>query len=107
MAFDISAVLDGMAGAAGDVLSAEWPKVQNCVKAALAEEREALEAIADARLLGEINDEEMQAQLEDEKETLKITLLACRVKEKVAVQKASNAACKVFTDAVKAALAVL
>ena len=46
----------------------------------------------------------MKSQLDDEKEALKAALLVCEVKAKVAAQKAANAAIKVLTDAIKAAL---
>lgn len=107
MVFDIGEVLDGMLGAAGEVLSVEWPKVQGCAKTAFEEERDVLEAIAKARLEDEIDDDEMKSQLEDEKETLQAALLVCRVKGKIAAQKAANAAIKVLSDAIKAALKAL
>mgnify|MGYP000851870533 CR=1 FL=1 len=104
MSFDIGKVFEGMLAASGDVLSAEWPGVQACVKAAYRDELAALEAIATARLDGEIDDAEMQSQLADEKEALKVALLACKVKGKLAAQKAANAAIEVLADAVGAAL---
>lgn len=104
MDFDIAKVFDGMIGAAGDVLSAEWPKVQACVKAAFKDEQNALEAIAKARLDGEIDDEDTKSQLDDEQDALKVALLACNVKGKVTAQKAANAAIKVLSDAIYAAL---
>lgn len=107
MAFDIGEVLDGMLGAAAGVLSTEWPKVKACVKTAFDEERDALEAIAKARLEGDIDGAEMKSQLDDEKETLKAALLACKVKGKIAAQKAANAAIKVLSDAIKVALKAL
>ena len=107
MAFDIGEVLDGMLDAAAGVLSTEWPKIQACAKTAFEEERDALEAISKARLEGEINDDEMKSQLEDEKEALKAALLVCKVKGKVAAQKAANAAIEVLSDAIKAALKAL
>lgn len=107
MAFDIEEVLDGMFGAAAGVLSTEWSKVQACFKAAINDERDAIEAIAEARLNREIDDDEMMSQLEDEKEVLKATLLVCKVKGKIAAQKAANAAIQVLSDAIKAALSAL
>jgi len=104
MAFDIGAVLRDMASAAGDVLAGEGPKVNSCIKAAIEEEKDALEAIAKARLDDEIDDADMKSQITDEKEALRAALLACEVKGKMAVQKAANAAIKVFSDAVKVAL---
>lgn len=107
MAFDIDQTLDDMASAIAGVVAGEWPKIQTCVKNALKEEKDALEKIAKARLAGEIDDEEMRSQLQDEKEALKAALLVCNVKAKVMVQNAANAAIRVLTDAIKAALKAL
>jgi len=104
MAFDIGAVLKDMTSAAGDVLAKEGPKVKGCVKTAIQQEKDALNAIAKARLKDEIDAEDMKSQIADEKEALKAALLVCQVKGKVAAQKAANAAIKVFTNAVKVAL---
>lgn len=104
MAFDIGAVLKDMVTAACDVLSTEGPKVKGCVKKAIEEEKEALEAIAKARIEGEITAEDMKSQMADERDALKASMLVCQVKGKVAAQKASNAAIKVLTDAISVAL---
>ena len=104
MAFDIKTVVEGMLGAAGQVLADEWPKVQSSLQSVLLQEAATLEAIATARLAGEISEEEMQGQLEDEKKTLEACLLACEVQSKMATQKAINAAMDVLTGAVGAAL---
>ena len=77
------------------------------IKNALSQEKEALEEIARARIAGEITAEEMNSHVDDEKLVMKASLLACRVKGKAIAQKATNAAIKVFTDAVKAALPVI
>ena len=68
---------------------------------------DAIEAIAQARLTGEIDDDDVKSQLADEKDTLRAALLACKVKGKVAAQKAANAAIKVLADAIKATLKAL
>jgi hypothetical protein len=107
MAFDIGKVLDEMLAAAAGVLLTEWPKVQTCVNTTFENELNALEAIAKARLEGEIDDSELNSQLTDEIETLEAALLVCKVKEKISAQKAANAAIKVLSDAIVAALKVL
>ena len=107
MAFDIGTVLRDMLSAAGDVLKDEAPKVKQCLKAAVEAEKDALEAIAKARIAKEISAKEMQSQLADEKDALKAALLVCQVKTKVAAQKAANAAAAVFATAVKSALAAI
>ncbi len=73
----------------------------------LKDEKDALQDIADARLRGEINDDELKSQLDDEQKTLEAALLVCQIKAKAMVQKAVNAAAKVFTGAVGAALKAL
>ena len=104
MDFDIKQTLDDMKNAIAGVVTDEWPKVETCIRKALDEERDALDEIAQARLANEINDDEMKSELDDEKETLQAVLLACKVKAIVMAQKAANAAIKVLTDAINAAL---
>jgi len=107
MSFDIEKVSNEMISAARAVLFAESPKIQSCIQAAFKEEQNVLETIANARLKGDIDDEELKSQLEDEKDVLKAALLACKVKEKAAAQKAVNAAIKVLSDAIKVAIPAL
>jgi hypothetical protein len=104
MSFDIEGTIEDMVSAVSGVISGEWPEVKDCVKQALEDEKEALEEIAKARINGEIDDEDMKSQLEDEKVALEAALLACQVKAKAAAQKAVNAAVDVFRNAVSAAI---
>jgi uncharacterized protein YktB (UPF0637 family) len=107
MAFDIAEVLNEMLGAASNVFSGDWTKVQTCFTAVFEAERDALAEIARARLENEIDDDDLKSQLEDEKEVLKAELLVCQVKGKIMAQKAANAAIKVLSDAIKTAVGVL
>ncbi|AZE48351.1 hypothetical protein C4K04_2679 [Pseudomonas chlororaphis] len=107
MKFDVEEVLAEMLDAAAHILSSEWPTLQANVKIAFEEERHALEAIAQARLEGEIDDADLRAHLADEKEVLKVTLLVCKVRGKVTAQKAANAAIKVFSKSIHTALIAL
>lgn len=107
MTFDIKATLSSMLGAMNNVISSDWPKVRDCVKKALAEEQQALETLAKARLSGEIDDAMLAAQLDDEKETLKSVLLVCEVIGKKMAQDAANAAIDVFNNAIKTAIGSL
>lgn len=104
MAFDIKATLTDMLGAMNNVISGEWPKVRDCVKKALAEEQQALETLAKARLSGEIDDAMLAAQLDDERETIKSVLLACEVMGKKMAQDAANAAIDIFNNAINTAI---
>lgn len=104
MAFDMKKTLDDMLGAIAGVLTGEWPKIKSCVEKALQDEKAALQEIADARLRGEITDDEMRSELDDEALALKAALLSCQVQAKAMVQEAANAAIAVLTDAIKTAL---
>lgn len=107
MSFDIDSTIKDMGSAAAAVLAGEAPKVKDCLNKALQDEKEALKAIADARIAGEITAADMKSQIADEREALKAALLVCKVKGKVAAQKAANAALKVLQDAVRVALKAL
>ncbi|HKA40121.1 MAG TPA: hypothetical protein VKD25_10140 [Burkholderiales bacterium] len=104
MSFDIDGTIKDMGNAAAAVLAGEAPKIRVCLDKALEDEKEALQMIADARLVGDITAAEMKEQIADEREALKVALLACKVKGKVAAQKAANAALKVLEKAVRTAL---
>ncbi len=104
MSFDIDATIKDMGNAAVAVLAGEGPKIRDCLDKALQDEKEALKLIADARIAGEITAADMKSQIADEREALKAALLVCKVKGKVAAQKAANAALKVLQDAVGVAL---
>ena len=104
MKFDFEETSKNMLAAAAGVLTGQWQGIRACVEQVFADEKAALEAIAAARLAGDIDDDEVASQLEDEKETLTAQLLVCQVKTKVAAQQAVNAALKVLTDAIQVAL---
>ena len=105
MSFDIDKTVADMAKAIGAVLTTEWPKIKDCAENVLKkDEKDALADIAKARLLGEINDEELKSELEDEQTTLEAALLVCEIKAKAMVQKAINSALNVFVEAINAAL---
>lgn len=104
MSFDMDKTLNDMVSAASGVLSKDASKVQTCVRRAHEESREALEDIARKRVAGDYDDDDVESELEDEGQTLKAALLACKVQAKAAAQKAINAAFDVLRRAIKAAL---
>jgi hypothetical protein len=104
MAFDMNMVAQNMLGAAEGVLKDEWPKAKGAMKQVLQDHARALQAIAEARIAGKINDEDCQRQIEDENETLQAGLAMVRVIDKKMAQDAINSALRVFTEAVKAAI---
>lgn len=104
MVFDAGKVFEDMLTAAGSELSSDWSEVNSCVMQAFEGERQALEAIALARIAGEIDDDDMRSHLEDEEKVLKAALLSCKVRAKASAQRAVNAAMKVLNDAIRLAL---
>jgi hypothetical protein len=104
MAFDSSQTLKGMLAAAQGVVAGEWPKIKSCAEDALKEQEDALKDIAAARIKGDITEEEMQSQIDDERKTFEAALLACEVKVKATAQQAANAAFKVLEQAIRACL---
>lgn len=107
MSFDIENTAKAMLEAMKGTLATEWPKIQQCTEKAMREEQEALQDIANARIEGFIDDDEMKSQLDDEKETLAAVLLVCKIKAKKAAETAANAAIKVLEDAIRAALPLI
>lgn len=104
MAFDIDETINGMMSAVSGVISDEWPGVKDCVKNAFEDEKDALSDIAEARINNEINDDDVESNLEDEKVALEAALLVCQVKGKVMAQNAANAAINVLKEAIEVAL---
>lgn len=104
MSFDLDNTLSDMGSAISAVISDEWSGVKDCVKRALEDEKDALARIVEARLGGDIDDEDMKSHLEDEKVALEAALLACQVKAKMMAQNAANAAIEVLAGAIQAAL---
>jgi len=104
MSFDAEATFEDMIAAVSGVLSGEWPELKDCVEKALRDEKEALETIALMRLGGDIDDEDLKSNLDDEKVVLEAALLACQVRAKVLAENAVNAAIDVLNKAIFAAL---
>ena len=104
MSFDIEGTIGDMTSAISAVISDEWPGVEGCVKKALDDEKDALADIAKARIDGEIDDEDLISQIEDEKVALEAAMLACNVKAKIMAQNAANSAMDVLKEAIKVVL---
>ncbi|MGH9749930.1 MAG: hypothetical protein ACRD6R_08410 [Candidatus Polarisedimenticolia bacterium] len=104
MPLDLDATLKEMAAAAARVLKKDGRTVRGAMKEVLEDRRRALRAITDARLRGEIDDEELEIQLRDEQLALEAGLKMVSVLSKAAAQKAANAALNVLRKAIAAAL---
>lgn len=107
MSFNIEQTLKDMLNAAKGVFAEEWPMIKDDMKRVLEDEKNALLDIAEARLRGEINDEELEEQLEDEKEAFQAGLSMVRASTKATIQRAIDAVSKVFWSAVKAAVSAI
>jgi hypothetical protein len=104
VALDLDLVLKDMAAAAARALRKESKGVRGALREVLEDRRLALAAIVDARLRGDIDDEELAIQLQDERLALEAGMKMVRVLQKAAVQKAANAALTVLRKAIAAAL---
>ncbi len=104
MSFDIEQTLEDMLAAAKGVFAGEWSQVRDDMELVLEDEKMALVDIAEARFRGEINDEELQEQLNDEKEAFQAGLSMVQASTKATIQHAIDAASDVFWNAVRAAI---
>lgn len=104
MSFDLNKTLEDMLAAAKAVFADEWPDAKDDMQRVLNDEKEALKDIAEARIRGEINDEELEEQLKDEKEAFEAGLSMVSASSKAKIQHALNAASEVFWNAVRAAI---
>lgn len=104
MSFDINTLLSNMINAAVDELKDELGIIPDYLKKIFENEKEALQTLAEARLSGEISDEEFQNEIRREKKVLESEMLTVSIITKAAAQKAINAAMKILVDAVKIAV---
>ncbi len=107
MSFDIKAGTAAMLNAARGVVGADFPKVRGCVRKTLASEKAFLARVANARLDGEIDDDVLAQQLQDERSTLEMALGVCHALTKEMARDVANAAVDVFSAAVGDALQAL
>lgn len=107
MSFDVQATLSDMLTAVKSEVAGQWPKVRDCAKRALEDEKAFLQQLAEARLAGEIDDDMLGQQLRDEKETLETVLRVCELLASGLAQAAAGAAIAVFNTALSAAVDTL
>jgi hypothetical protein len=104
MPVDIGEIINKMLDAMRGVAANDWPKIEGYAKSIVEKERDVLKNLAQLRIEDKLTQEEFESELRDEKDTVEAELLAVQVLGKAAVQKAANAAIKVFSDAVQALL---
>ena len=104
MPFDLAGTIQAMAEAAGASLRNESQSARDALAQVLEDQREALAAIAAARQAGDIDDEQLEDQLDDEKVAFRAGLSMVKAINKASVQKAANAAFDVLIRAIRAAI---
>lgn len=107
MSFNLEQTLKDMLNAAKGVFAEEWPMIKDDMKRVLEDEKNALRDIAEARLRCEINDEELEEQLKDEKEAFQAGLSMVSASTKATIQRAIDDVSKVFWSAVKTAVSAI
>jgi hypothetical protein len=104
MSFDINTIINNMKSAAADAIKNDIQNIPDYLKQIFENEKEALKALAEARLADEITDKEFQNEIKREQKVLEAEMLTISIMTKAIVQKAINAAMKVLVDAVNLAI---
>jgi hypothetical protein len=104
MSFNIDTAIEDMVTAVKGIVDEDKDKIKGYARQIFDEEKQTLSQLAFLRMSGQITDEELQSELEDEKDTVQAQLLALKVVNKATAQKAANAALNVLYKSVIAAL---
>jgi hypothetical protein len=104
MGFDSDATWKAMAGAAQTSFGEDWPAAKDAMERVLRDERQALYDIAEARINGDITDEDVESQLADEKLAFEAGLAMVQVRTKKTIENAINAAMNVLKTAIETAI---
>lgn len=104
MQFDIDDTIKGMLAGAKGVLKTEWKNVKATAEQFFQNKKKRLVMLAQYRIAGKINDEELQSFIDDEKTLFSSELLALKLITKAVAQKAANAALDVLYAAIGKAL---
>lgn len=104
MSFDIDAVLGDMLSAVKDSVGSDWNDIEGYAKQVLENEKDMLAELAEQRLRGEITEDELKSELDDERDTVQAEMQAIQVMTTAMAQRAANAAMDILFNAIKAAL---
>lgn len=104
MAFDITSVLNSMKDAAVDAVRDDVESVPDYLLQIIENEKESLKTLAEARLTGEISENEFLREIEREKKVLETEMLTISIMTKAIAQKVVNAAMNALKDAIRLAL---
>ena len=104
MNINFDEVLAEMLSAIKGTVEGNWGKVESTARQFLQNRKESLELLVSLRLEGEINQEEFESRLGDEKLVVEAELNALAVLSKAIAQNAANAAIAILEKAVQAAI---
>lgn len=104
MSFDIDEVLVHMLSAMKDSVDVDWDNVKGYAKQVLENEKEVLSELAEQRFKGEITEEELRSELDDEKDTVEAEMKAIEIMTEAMAQRAANAAIDTLFNAIKTAI---
>jgi len=104
MNIDINAVVSDMLSAIKGTVEGNWKKVESTVNQFLQNRKERLQLLVQLRIDNEIDQDEFDSRLADEKLIIEAELNALAVLSKAIAQNAANAAIAILQKAVKAAI---
>ena len=104
MSLDIGNVFKEMASSAGETLQEEGAGLGNDFLDVLDNNKDTLSELIDARVNGDIDEEEFATEMEREKLVLEAEMLTLEIASKAAIQKAMNAAMDTLSGAIALAL---
>jgi hypothetical protein len=104
MNFDVNKVVADMLSAIKGTVEGNWKKVESTAKQFMQNRKESLELLIQLRLDGDIDQDEFDSRIEDEKLVIEAELNALEVLSKAIAQNAANAAIDILGKAVKAAI---
>ena len=104
MAFDINEALANMLGTIKTSVGENWSDVKSTINEFMQSRKERLELLADMRIQGQIDDDDLKSRLDDEKLLLNSELHNVAIISKEIAQNAANAAIGVLQKTILAAI---
>lgn len=104
MNLDLNELANGLAGVLRKSINKDLPEIKEYAQRIVLSERQVLERLAQLFAAGEITEDELRSELQDEEATVKNQLLAIKEMSEAAAQRATNAALKFLGDALLKAI---
>jgi len=104
MNIDINALVTDMLSAIKGTVEGNWEKVESTANQFLQNRKESLQLLVQLRINGDIDQDEFDSRLADEKLIVEAELNALAVLSKAIAQNAANAAIAILEKAAKAAI---